>query len=78
MLKRSLVQLATMSNNMPVIRINQRMRMEASQLESKALLWFCSDDIAAEIVVVTIFLFFSILTSTTSASVERVGDCSYE
>uniref|UniRef100_F1KPJ2 Msx2-interacting protein n=1 Tax=Ascaris suum TaxID=6253 RepID=F1KPJ2_ASCSU len=34
MLKRSLVQLATMSNNMPVIRINQRMRMEASQLES--------------------------------------------
>ncbi|VDK45081.1 unnamed protein product [Anisakis simplex] len=34
MLKRSLVQLATMSSNMPVIRINQRMRMEANQLES--------------------------------------------
>uniref|UniRef100_A0A915Q0J7 SPOC domain-containing protein n=1 Tax=Setaria digitata TaxID=48799 RepID=A0A915Q0J7_9BILA len=34
MCKRSLDQFTTSSNHMPLIRINQRMRMEASQLES--------------------------------------------
>ncbi|VDM97030.1 unnamed protein product [Thelazia callipaeda] len=34
MCKRSLDQFTTTSNHMPLIRINQRMRMEASQLES--------------------------------------------